>query len=200
MAKRVADASADAEILLMPPAGNAWALTAAQIQQRTVRAVPRDISTTEGLLHKQKHDAAINLICLTDSINHLKFHAAQIRSGHMAELLAMMHAAETLKDCVLSSHGMETDPDLQQGRWLVHGLQIQKHQTQSELSGLADDEQARIHDWGPIHQFDTGTGSNCHGRKCRKCGAVQKYGRMYGSNKYPGFSLPSETLCVSPSR
>lgn len=38
-------------------------------------------------------------------------------------------------------------------------------------------------------------GSRYWGRSCLRCGAVQLYGKRYGSNKYPGYSSASKDEC-----
>ena len=48
----------------------------------------------------------------------------------------------------------------------------------------------RPHDWGSIEQP---AGLSFMSRTCRVCGQMQFYGRMYGSNRYPGYApLPRE--------
>jgi hypothetical protein len=51
------------------------------------------------------------------------------------------------------------------------------------ISLTSDDEK---HEFTGVYIVNI-TNTSWHQRKCKKCGVAQKYGRLYGSNKYPGF-------------
>lgn len=42
------------------------------------------------------------------------------------------------------------------------------------------------HDFWTLEQFFEAP-ETFHGRFCKKCGLIQRYGRQYGSNKYPDY-------------
>ena len=43
-----------------------------------------------------------------------------------------------------------------------------------------------VHEFGCTHIVNINSHS-FHHRVCKKCGLSQEYGRLYGSNKYPGY-------------
>ena len=77
------------------------------------------------------------------------------------------------------------------GNLMVGSIFRDSFERSAEAITLAGSTICRGHHFGGIHMASIGKckGSACgsfHCRKCSECGYTQRYGREWGSNKYPG--------------
>lgn len=82
---------------------------------------------------------------------------------------------------MLSSSRSNTGNNTSEGNCIVSNDEKITNKTLQLTNGSGE------HDFGPVEQFSYVFLGTFHGRLCKKCGLLQKYGRAYGTNRYPNF-------------